>query len=56
MYCTQILKGSKRGVFSVMSQKLDAQAPLRPASDEEPVDAETMAQIYALLNRPSPPF
>jgi len=51
----QILKRSLASA-ELMSQKLDAAPAPEPATDEESLGAEAKAQIYALLNRPSPPY
>jgi len=55
MYSMQILKRSL-APSEVMSQKLEAAPASQLGTDEESLGAEAKAQIYALLNRPSPPY
>jgi hypothetical protein len=47
----------QRGVFYPMSQQPDGQRNARePLNEEEKAAIRAKATVYALLNRPSPPF
>lgn len=56
MHSMEILKASERAV-SRMNPELETKRMARePAKEEESSDSRAKASLYALLNRPSPPF
>jgi hypothetical protein len=56
MDCMIILKAGRSNIFR-MNQELDGKLKARePLSEEEKANLRAKATVYALLNRPSPPF
>lgn len=55
MYSMITLKARGR-VFSPMSQELEGKNARQTVSEEHVAELKAKASVYAMLNRPSPPF